>query len=125
MKFVLFALFSLMLVPPAMADDRPEMPNNPVEIQGLRRSVLFPHDVHQDSACVDCHHEVEGRETYEKCASAGCHDNLESKESPALRGIIHTKKGLKRDSCAMCHIRIATPETRKRLLGCKESGCHE
>ncbi len=109
-----------------MAEPRPEVPAAPLEFKGAKKTVMFGHEEHKEYDCAMCHHPVNGVETYEKCATAGCHDDLEGKKSPALYAIVHTRKDLKFRTCMSCHLEKAAeqPEKKKELTGCKGSYCH-
>lgn len=104
----------------------PQAPDKPVEIQGTKKSVMFPHSAHAKNECNECHHPVEGVDHYEKCATAGCHDDLSGKQPPALYAVMHNKKGLKFQTCQFCHVKVVAdnPDRKKELTGCKGSKCH-
>lgn len=111
-----------------MAQARPEVPSGVLDFAGSKpeKMVKFNHATHKDSDCGVCHHVVNGAETYEKCATAGCHDDLTGKKSPALYAVVHSKKELKFQTCMSCHVAKAAddPAKKKELTGCKGSLCH-
>lgn len=109
--------------------DQPEAPKEPVSIVGSKKTVLFPHDKgHEKYECVVCHHPVDGKTTYAKCATAGCHDNLvEKKGDKSLYFVMHNKsEDLKFQSCMKCHADIVAKnaDLKKKLTGCSQSACH-
>lgn len=115
---------------PAAEDaTQPEAPKEEVPITGSKRTVMFPHNKgHENIECVVCHHPVEGKPTWKKCASSGCHDNLtEKKGESSLYFVMHSKsEELKHQSCMSCHVKTVEekPDLKKRLTGCSGSACH-
>ena len=125
-KFVILLCFLLATALSAFAA-RPEVPTKPLPIKGSKKEVMFPHSPHQKVECVTCHHEVDGKEDFQKCATAGCHDNLtEKKGEKSLYLVIHTKAGLKHQTCTECHIKTVAEkaELKKDLTACAKSKCH-
>lgn len=113
----------------ALADDsQPPVPQQPLDIKGSKKTVIFPHKSHEKIECVVCHHLVNDKPNFQKCADAGCHDNLvEKKGQNSLYFVMHNKsEELKHTSCLKCHAKIAEekPELKKELTGCKGSKCH-
>ncbi|MDR2574140.1 MAG: cytochrome c3 family protein [Desulfovibrio sp.] len=122
----LLCLFILALAFPALAAP-PPVPTDPLPVKGSKKEVMFPHVPHQKVECVVCHHKVEGKENFQKCATAGCHDNLtEKKGEKSLYAVMHTKEGLKYQTCIQCHAKVVAEkeELKKELLGCAKSKCH-
>ena len=121
----LLALLSLCVAGVAWAA-RPAVPEGPLDFKGSQKTVIFNHNTHEAYDCNICHHEVNGAESYAKCASAGCHDDLAGKKSPALYAVVHSKKDLAFQTCMSCHVKIAAeqPDKKKSLTGCKDSFCH-
>lgn len=134
-----FGLAVLCLSPLAMAADapesaaateaRPEAPSEPVAITGSKKTVMFPHDKgHEKYDCVICHHKVDGKESFAKCADAGCHDDLTAKKGEkSLYYVMHSKsQELKHQTCMSCHVKIVAekPDLKKALTGCSQSKCH-
>lgn len=106
---------------------QPQVPADGLEFKGSQKSVMFPHSAHKALECKTCHHEVNGKETYEKCGTAGCHDDLTGKQPPkSLFAVVHSKKELAHQSCLTCHSKIVEekPDKKKELTGCKGSKCH-
>lgn len=106
----------------------PAAPDKPVEIKGSQKSVMFPHTTHAKIECVTCHHLVDGKESYAKCGSSGCHDDLTAKKGEkSLFYAIHSKsEDLKHTSCMACHTKVVAekPELKKEMTGCAKSRCH-
>ena len=74
-----------------------------------------------------CHHKVDGKESFAKCGSAGCHDDLAGKQGEkSLYYVVHTKKELKHNNCIGCHSKVVEekPELKKDLTACAKSKCH-
>ena len=109
----------------------PAAPDKPLEFKGSQKTVMFPHAVHAKVECVTCHHKVDGKESYAKCATAGCHDNLKDKKGTnSLYYVMHAKEKadapLKHQSCLSCHVKVVAekPDLKKDLTGCAKSKCH-
>ncbi len=85
-SFLMLFLAALCLcaAPDFVQASRPAVPDKPLEMAGSKKTVMFDHKTHADSDCAVCHHEVNGAESYAKCSSAGCHEDLEGRKSPAL-----------------------------------------
>ena len=131
--FVCLSLFVLAVALPALAAD-PEAPADGLKMERTKKPVVFNHSTHKANKCVDCHHQVDGKESYAKCGSAGCHDIMDKKDksSKGYYHIIHQKKDLKFQGCLNCHTTVATSDAVKsdaakvkELIGCgKGSKCH-
>jgi hypothetical protein len=122
---VLACLLLLALALPCLA--APSAPDKPLEIKGSQKTVIFPHATHAKVECVTCHHQVNGKESFAKCGSAGCHDDLTAKQGEkSLYYAVHGKKDLKHTSCLDCHSKVVAekPELKKDLTGCAKSKCH-
>ena len=105
----------------------PAAPDKPLEFKGSQKTVMFPHAVHAKVECVTCHHMVDGKESYAKCGSSGCHDDLTGKQGEkSLYYVVHAKKELKHSNCLSCHSKAAEekPELKKDLTGGAKSKCH-
>lgn len=126
-KFMFLAyILTLALALPALAA-QPPVPDKPLEFKGSKKTVMFPHAPHQKVECVTCHHKVQDKETFQKCATAGCHDDLTAKKGEkSLFYVVHTKTGLKHQTCLECHTKVVAekPELKKDLTGCAKSKCH-
>lgn len=127
---LLAAMFSLIAAAPALAA-RPDVPADGLELMGSKpeKKVVFNHTTHKDSDCAVCHHPVEGKENFGKCATAGCHDDLQGKKGQkALYNVVHNKKAedMKYPSCISCHVKAAGDDAarKKELTACKDSKCH-
>jgi len=123
-----FALLVLALALPALAA-QPDVPPDGIKMEKTKQPVIFNHTTHQkDMKCGDCHHVVDGKENYGKCANAGCHDSMDRKDK-SVKGyyhVMHTKTGTKFATCASCHAQAAEkfPDKKKELTACKQSKCH-
>ncbi len=105
----------------------PAAPDKPLEFKGSQKTVMFPHAVHAKVECVTCHHLVDGKESFAKCGSSGCHDDLTGKQGEkSLYYVVHTKKELKHPNCLGCHSNVGEekPDLKKDMTGCAKSKCH-
>lgn len=120
------SLLALMLFAAPVAMAAPAAPDGPLEFKGSKKSTIFNHKTHAAYDCKICHHDVNGKEEFGKCATAGCHDDLKGRKSPALYAVVHSKKELAHQTCMSCHAKIAKeqPDRKKELTGCKGSACH-
>lgn len=106
---------------------QPEVPADGIKMAGMKKTVIFNHSTHTTVECVTCHHPVEGKENYAKCATAGCHDDLSAKKGvKSLYAVVHNKKETKYQTCLQCHTKLVAekPEMKKELTGCAKSKCH-
>ena len=114
-----FAVFGLAAQPPVPADG--------LVMEHTEKPVVFNHSAHSKGECVICHHEVEGVESYDSCASAGCHDVFDRKDKTvhSYYNILHGKD-LNHPTCISCHQKVAGTDRDKRrqLTGCANSACH-
>lgn len=126
-KFLLPAgLLALALAVPALAA-QPPVPADGLKLAGAKKSVVFNHSTHTSVECVTCHHQVNGQESYAKCATAGCHDDLQAKKgTSSLYAAVHTRSGLKHQTCMECHLKVVSekPDLKRDLTGCAKSKCH-
>ncbi len=122
-----FALLALALAIPAIAADQPAAPADGIKMDAAKKGVVFNHSTHKEQKCGECHHPVDGKEDYRKCATAGCHDSMDRKDKSA-KGYYHIihDKGTKFRTCLGCHLEVAQakPEQKKELTACKGSKCH-
>jgi len=108
---------------------QPDVPADGIKLANTKQAVIFNHSTHKkDLQCGECHHLVDGKENYGKCASAGCHDSMERKDK-SVRGYynaMHAKSGTKFSTCASCHLQTVEkfPDRKKELTACKQSKCH-
>lgn len=126
-KSLLYAcMLTLVLALPALAA-QPAVPDQPLEFKGSKKTVMFPHAPHAKVECVTCHHKVDDKENFQKCATAGCHDDLTAKKGEkSLFFVVHTKTELKHQTCLSCHTKVVAekPELKKELTACAKSKCH-
>jgi hypothetical protein len=126
----LFFLASLSL---AAESGRPQAPQNPTELNWTRRPVPFDHSSHLqvlgEEACSSCHHPDAGRNYFRSCAEAGCHDQLNTRDTTpqSYYQATHKQAPENFNSCVSCHTLSAAgePDELKRLAGCRNSVCHE
>lgn len=123
------ALLVMAFAIPALAA-QPTAPADGLKMEATQKKVVvFNHTSHKDVTCVQCHHPVQGKEEFRKCATAGCHDSMDRKDK-SERGYyqaMHGKydgQGVK--SCVACHAEVAAakPDMKKELTACKQSKCH-
>ncbi|MDR0466704.1 MAG: cytochrome c3 family protein [Deltaproteobacteria bacterium] len=124
----ILALLLLAFVPPA-SSAQPDAPADGIKMARTRQAVIFNHSTHQKGMkCGDCHHPVNGKEDYGKCAGPGCHDSMDRKDKSAkgYYHAMHAKSGAKFATCASCHAREAEkyPDKKKELTACRQSKCH-
>jgi len=123
----LLAAGFLVSVSPALAD-QPAVPVGPLNMNLTKKPVIFDHADHQQQKCGDCHHKVDGKENYQKCATAGCHDVLGNKDKSvhSYYRIAHDRKVTEIQSCLSCHVEVAKakPDMKKALTSCVGSSCH-
>ena len=112
---------------PALSMAAPQVPADGLDFAGSKKTVKFNHSTHAKEACETCHHKVDGKENFQKCATAGCHDDLTGKQPPkSLFAVVHSKKELAHQTCLTCHVKVAGDDAakKKELTGCKGSKCH-
>lgn len=126
----LLAMLAFMSCPSRAADDAaPAAPEGPVAIKGAKKTVMFEHGKgHKDIDCVVCHHKVDGKATFAKCADSGCHDDLAARKGEkSLYFVMHSKsEELKHQTCMSCHVKTVAekPDLKKAMTGCTASMCH-
>ena len=124
----ILAVLILAFALPAAAT-QPAVPPDGLKMDKTKQPVIFNHSTHQKGMkCGECHHPVDGKENYGKCANAGCHDSMDRKDK-SVKGYynaLHAKSGAKFATCASCHIQTAEkfPDKKKELTACKQSKCH-
>ena len=121
------ALLATALAVPVFAE-QPAVPTEPLQMALTKKPVTFNHATHKDVQCGDCHHQVDGKENYQMCATAGCHDALGQKDKSvhSYYRIAHDRKTEKFSSCLKCHYEVAQaqPDKKKALTSCVGSSCH-
>lgn len=121
------AALVLALTIPALAA-KPDVPADGLKMEKTKTPVVFNHSTHKSAQCGECHHPVDGKENYSKCATAGCHDVFDRKDKSvkSYYNVMHSKSKLKFDTCMSCH-QLAVekaPDKKKDLTACKGSKCH-
>ena len=118
-------IFALAFAIPAIAT--PQVPADGLKMDKTKKVVVFNHSTHKALKCVQCHHQVNGEESFKKCGDAGCHDNMDrqDKSAKSYYRAFHGKD-TQHASCLTCHREIATknPEKKAEITGCKGSKCH-
>lgn len=135
-----FVFGSQMLAADEMCVPMGDIDLKPLTEEAKRAEVAFPHAVHFDYACQECHHKWNGKAPIVGCATSGCHDltaapkTKEGKpvKDPALK-IRYYKKAY-HDMCIGCHKAIKVKnkkmESAKASLGQKlaatgPTGCNQ
>ncbi len=126
-RILLLAALVLAIAVPALAN-QPATPADGILMDKTKSPVTFNHSTHATYACNDCHHPVNGVDTYEPCATAGCHDAMGMKEKGvnSYYQVMHKRAGTKYATCISCHNEVVKTDASKRkaLTACKGSGCH-
>jgi len=80
----------------------------PDSVEPKRSGVEFPHSVHFDYSCKECHHKWDNESAIQGCMTSGCHDLTESPEKPVKHlqytdeAIIYYKFAFHKQ-CIGCH----------------------
>ncbi len=126
-KLILCGAMALSLAFAVSAFAAPAVPADGIVMDKTKLHVTFNHSTHTGNQCGECHHPVDGKETFLQCGSAGCHDNFDKKDKSvhSYYQVMHGKK-LKFDSCVSCHTTVAgkDKDKKKALTSCKKSACH-
>jgi nitrate/TMAO reductase-like tetraheme cytochrome c subunit len=130
-RVMVLALAAVLCVAFSMVAYAVDFPTGPVKMDATKKPVIFNHDTHKDYKCGECHHPVDGKENYQKCATAGCHSaaKADKKKAGSYYKIVHNKKAGKKSgiaTCISCHKKVAGKDKaqKKALTGCKKSKCH-
>ena len=130
-KLLLFgggALLAVALSAPALAAP-PAVPAEPLTMNLTKKPVVFDHAQHSKLECGACHHQVDGKENYQKCATAGCHDVMGAKDKSvhSYYRIAHDRKiAAPYNSCLSCHSEVIkqVSDKKKAMTACVGSSCH-
>ncbi len=126
-KLIMCGAMALSMAFAVSAFAAPAVPADGIVMDNTKLPVTFNHSTHGDYKCGECHHPVDGAETFLACGSAGCHDNFDKKDKSVhgYYNVMHGKK-LKFDSCLSCHLEVAGKDAakKKEMTGCKKSACH-
>ena len=103
-KQLFIALVAAMALAFALPLVAAEAPADGLKMDATKNPVVFNHSAHKTAKCVDCHHLVDGKENFQKCATAGCHsaDPADKKNDGSYYKIIHDRKA-KMPTCLSCH----------------------
>lgn len=130
-KLLLFGCGTLLaaaLSAPALATP-PAVPSEPLTMNLTKKPVVFDHAQHSNVECASCHHQVDGKENYQKCSTSGCHDVLGAKDKSvhSYYRIAHDRKiAASYNSCLSCHSEVIKhlPDKKKAMTSCVGSSCH-
>ena len=128
-----------------VADDEMCVPMGEITLEPLaeeakRSAVDFPHAVHFNYSCAECHHQWDNTSAIQSCTTSGCHDLTEAPKmddgkpvkDPDMK-ILYYKKAY-HDLCIGCHKEIKKKnkamEASKASLGEKlpptgPTGCNQ
>lgn len=80
----------------------------PDSVDAKRPATIFPHAVHFDYSCNECHHKWDKVSAVQGCTTSGCHDLTESPEKP-VKHLNYTEEAIKyykfayHKQCVGCH----------------------
>lgn len=147
-KYLLFTAVVLMGVlwgSALIADDEMCVPLGDITLKTLaqeaqRSPVTFPHSLHFNYACQECHHKWDRSKAIENCTTSGCHDlakaPVDKNGYPSTDTLLNERyfKRAFHDKCIGCHkaikIKNKQMEASKAALGEKlaptgPTGCHQ
>jgi hypothetical protein len=78
----------------------------PDDVEAVRSPVEFPHGVHFDYKCKECHHTWDGKTPVLNCTAAGCHDSSASLLKTEPEKAYRYYKNAYHDMCISCHKKI-------------------
>jgi hypothetical protein len=136
-------LLALVWVPAGAQEDMivpmGEIILKPLGPEPRRSPVAFPHALHFDFSCRDCHHTWKGQEPILGCTAAGCHDVVEVPRDAEGRPVkdpseqIRYYRNAYHQMCIGCHLQIAKdnevlqatrlPGGERRLAPTGPTGC--
>ncbi len=96
-------LGSLTLRPPEGADAQ-------------KSDVEFPHGVHFNYSCQECHHNWEGTAENLNCMTSGCHDLVEAPRDNPDQSILYYKNAF-HELCIGCHKKIKAENRQLEMSG--------
>ena len=100
------------------ADDTLCIPMGTITLEALddmdaqRSEVEFPHSVHFNFNCKECHHSWDGESPILSCSTSDCHDQIETdNDVPGFKAAYHS-------ACIGCHkeIKVRNQEQEKSLM---------
>jgi hypothetical protein len=103
---------------PVRAENEMRVPMGEITLKTLttkakRSPVIFPHAVHFDYNCRQCHHKWDKEAPIRSCTTAGCHDFAEMPKNEKGRPVSDTAvqiryyKNAFHQMCIECHLQIA------------------
>ena len=109
----------------------------PAGVDAQRAEVEFPHSVHFDFNCKECHHTWDGETAILSCTASGCHDLTQVPEEGFKPGeSVAYYKSAFHDACIGCHksIKLRNKKLEKSMVSLKGelqrsgptgcTGCH-
>ena len=81
-----------------------------------RSSVMFPHGLHFNYSCQQCHHQWEGGVEGLNCTTSGCHDKIETPRDNPDQKILYFKEAY-HELCIGCHRDIKAENRRLEMSG--------
>ena len=109
----------------------------PDSVDAQRAEVEFPHSVHFDFNCKECHHTWDNETAILSCTTAGCHDITQIPESGFKPGeAVRYYKSAFHNACIGCHkeIKVRNKKLEKSMASLKGemqrtgptgcTGCH-
>ena len=127
-SIIILALIAVAAFAVTAFAEQPQVPADGLKMEKTKNNVIFNHTSHKDIKCIECHHPVDGKENFQKCSDAGCHDILDQKDKSvnSYYQAMHKAKDNKHQSCISCHKEKAgdDKDKKKEMLACKGSKCH-
>ena len=81
----------------------------PESVEAQRSAVDFPHDLHFEFACAECHHQwAPGADQIQSCTTSGCHELEAPPEPDSGDDEILYYKSAYHKMCIGCHKEIKT-----------------
>ncbi|MCF8079043.1 MAG: cytochrome c3 family protein [Desulfobacterales bacterium] len=81
-----------------------------------RSSVMFPHGLHFNYSCQQCHHQWKGGVEGLNCTTSGCHDKVETPRNNPDEKILYFKEAY-HELCIGCHRQIKAENRRLEMSG--------
>jgi hypothetical protein len=78
----------------------------PEGVEPKRAAVDFPHSLHFEYSCMECHHMWEGDEEILSCSTSGCHDLVEAPDPSEQDERMLYYKAAYHKLCIGCHKEI-------------------
>ena len=88
----------------------------PEDADAQRSNVDFPHGLHFNYSCQECHHQWEGGKEGLNCMTSGCHDLVEAPRDNPEQSILYFKNAY-HEMCITCHKQIKAKNRELELSG--------